>query len=77
MKSKRISISRNLILVFIILARWTAFGQAPELVSFQAVARDSNENLLSNSTILVRFSLHNLSITGPIVYQEEHSTSTN
>lgn len=77
MINKSIPMTRFLVFIFLLLAELSTFGQAPDLVSFQALARDSSQNILINSLLLVRFSIHNNSVNGPTVYQEEHSTTTN
>lgn len=52
-------------------------AQAPEGVSYQAVARDGSGAILDNQSIDVRFTIHQGSATGSAVYVETHATSTN
>ncbi|MBK7761900.1 MAG: tail fiber domain-containing protein [Bacteroidetes bacterium] len=54
-----------------------AFAQAPQSFPYQAVARDNNGNLLTGANIALRFSILDGSNAGPIVYQENHLTTTN
>lgn len=54
-----------------------AMAQAPQAIPYQAVARDSSGNLLSNHTISIRFSIHQVTATGSIEFQETHDVNTN
>ncbi len=54
-----------------------AFAQAPNAIPYQAVARDATGNLIPNQLISLRFTLHDSSANGNIVYQETHSATTN
>ena len=51
-----------------------AFGQAPESVHYQAVARDNSGALLTNQILDIRFSILQ---NGTLQYEEVHSTTTN
>lgn len=52
-------------------------AQAPEGISYQAVARDGNGATLAKQSIDVRFTVRTGSPTGAAVYAEEHSSTTN
>jgi hypothetical protein len=52
-------------------------AQSPQAIPYQAVARDNNGNLLPNQSISLRFSLHDITFGGTIVYQETQSATTN
>jgi hypothetical protein len=54
----------------------TAIAQAPQSIPYQAVARDTSGNLLSNTAVSVRLSVHNNVISGPVVYSETHNVVT-
>lgn len=66
-----------LTLLTLTLLTHTAPAQAPEGISYQAIARDGNGNALSNQSVALEMTIHSGSATGPVVYQETHSTSTN
>lgn len=53
------------------------YAQAPQKFKYQSVARDASGQELLNSPIGLRFSLHELSQTGTIIYQETHAVVTN
>jgi len=74
MKQKIISL---ISLLLLIIMSSDSFSQAPQAFPYQAVARNSLDNLLSNQTISIRFSILNGSNTGPTIYQEKHITTTN
>ena len=54
-----------------------AFAQTPNGIPYQAVARNSSGNLLVNQNVRVRFSIHDVTATGSIVYQESQTITTN
>lgn len=54
-----------------------AFSQAPDKLTYQAVVRDVNQNILSNQNIGVDIKLRQSTSTGTIAYQETHNASTN
>src|SRR5205085_4331085 len=53
------------------------FGQAPQVVSYQAVVRNNANNLLINQPIGMQVSILKGSSTGVPVYVELHTPSTN
>ncbi|MFZ4544350.1 MAG: hypothetical protein ACOYOA_09900 [Saprospiraceae bacterium] len=53
------------------------FAQAPQLMSYQAVIRNSNNLLVANAPISMRISILQGSAFGAPVYVESHSASTN
>ncbi len=53
------------------------FAQAPQLINYQAVARDASGNLIANQAVQVRFTVHQGSANGTVAYQESHSVTTN
>jgi len=54
-----------------------AFSQVPQLISYQAVVRNSNNVLVTNSNVSVSISIVKDSANGTVVYSELHSTTTN
>jgi len=53
------------------------FGQAPDLISYQAIIRNSNNELVSNVSVGMRISILRGSAADILLYQEEHSEKTN
>jgi len=60
-----------------ILIALTVFGQTPEKFSYQAVIRNSNNELVTNQNIGMQISILQGSVNGASVYVETHSINTN
>lgn len=70
--------TKTTILTLLIILLYTpSFAQAPNAIPYQAVARNASGNLIANQLISVRFSIHDVSAAGTVVYRETHSTTTN
>ena len=69
---KRIS---TLLAGFLIVA--SLFGQMPERISYQAVIRDSNNQLVNNQQVGMRISIIRGSADGMVVYSETLAPETN
>jgi len=54
-----------------------AYSQAPQLINYQAVARDAAGTPLTNQAVSIRFDIHDGSPTGSVQYQETQSATTN
>jgi hypothetical protein len=52
------------------------FGQAPQLIPYQAIARDASGQPLANASINARFTIHDGAATGASVWQELQTVST-
>ena len=64
--------------VFILLfVSFSAFSQAPNLLNYQGVARNSVGNPLPNQTMKLRLSIHDLLPSGAVVYSEIRQITTN
>ena len=61
----------------IVFAIFSAQAQAPSILNYQAVARNSVGTPLPNQTMQVRLSILNGSSTGSVVYSETRSVVTN
>ena len=68
---------RILTLIGAIFMAYSAFAQAPEQFSYQAVIRDAQGDLVSNQSVTVNISILEGNSTGGIVFEEEHSITTN
>ena len=56
-----------------IFASLVAFSQAPNAMSYQAVIRDANNNLVSNQSVGMQISILQGSANGSSVYTETNS----
>ncbi len=66
-------------LLFLMCAVWCVYAgaQSPQVIPYQAVARDASGNLVVNQNICIEFTIHELTATGTIEYQETQTTTTN
>ena len=60
-----------------VLISANVFAQAPERMSYQAVVRDNNDNLMANTAIGMQISILQGSITGTAVYVETQTPTSN
>jgi hypothetical protein len=66
-----------LFLILSILTFAYSFGQAPQKMSYQAVIRNTSNNLVSNSNVGMKISILQGSATGSSVYSETHTATSN
>ena len=60
-----------------LLVTTTLWGQGPEKMSYQAVIRNSSNQLVTDQSIGMRISILQNSATGTTVYTETHNSTTN
>lgn len=78
MKTILIHIKTSLVFtLFSLFLTSSLLAQSPDKMSYQAVVRDANDNLLANSTIGMQISILQDSETGSSVYVETHSALSN
>ncbi|KAB1063775.1 autotransporter outer membrane beta-barrel domain-containing protein [Salibacter halophilus] len=68
---------RLLLALTLILFTSISFAQSPEAIKYQAVARDANGDVYANTNVSMRISVLETSTTGPAVYVETHSVTSN
>lgn len=68
---------KKIILVSLLLISSLIFAQAPQGVSYQAVAFGSSGNPVVNSNVGVRISILNNTADGAVIYTETHTKTTN
>ena len=64
-------------LILLLLSCTKFLGQAPEKISYQAIIRNADQSLVSASKVNLKMVLRQKSVTGAVIYEETHSTSTN
>ena len=64
-------------IIFVSLISTISFGQAPQALNYQAVARTAQGQIIPAQNVNVRFSILDGSITGTSIYQETQSATTN
>lgn len=62
---------------FIFLIHSTILAQSPQAIPYQAVARNTGGSLIINQAISLRFTIHQLTSNGVIVFQETQTANTN
>ena len=67
----------HLILFSLLMAGIACYSQSPNLISYQTVIRNGNNEFVSNTTIGVRISILGGPEANVLVYQEEHTVKTN
>ena len=67
----------HLILFSLLMTGIACYSQSPNLISYQTVIRNGNNELVSNTTIGVRISILGGPEANVLVYQEEHTVKTN
>ena len=65
------------ILILILVSLNDVIAQSPELFSFQSVIRGSDEKLLANQDVTLRFSINQFDSLGTTVFSELHYLKTN
>jgi len=69
--------NKLLTLLTVLLFAITSFSQVPEKLSYQAIVRNADGNLVSETQIGMQISILQTSTTGTTVYQETHTVTTN
>src|SRR4026209_1519316 len=67
---------KPLLLLFIAISSFV-FGQVPNQINYQGVARNSVGNVLPNRKIAIRLSIHDDSPAGTVLYKETRTITTN
>ena len=68
---------RTLYLFACTLFVFNAFAQVPAMMPYQAVARDQYGQVLSNTSLSARFTLHDGAANGPSIWQELRNVTSN
>ena len=68
---------KKLIFFLFIILSFNAYSQSPSNFTYQSVVRDGSGKLLSNKEISFRISVLKNSESGQVVFEEEHSVTTN
>lgn len=68
---------KNTLLVLLTIICFNALGQAPQMVNYQTVVRDNQGLPISNTQVSLRFTIHDGTETGPAVFTETQTATTN
>ncbi len=64
------------VILFSQLFHFKGYAQTPNAIPYQGVARNASGAILGSQPISLRFSLHDVTAVGTVVYQETHSATT-
>ena len=65
----------SILITVVVMSAW---AQIPQQMNYQAVVRDSNgQPVANNSNIKIRFTIHDVSISGVAVFQETATVASN
>src|SRR5947209_17335744 len=67
----------HLIFILICLKSFIVNAQTPQGIPYQAIARNSGGATINNQGIAIRFTIHDATSTGTVLYQERQATTTN
>jgi BclB C-terminal domain-containing protein len=67
----------TLILAAFLLLLGSSYGQAPQLVNYQAVVRNASGDPVINQSVALRFTVRDINAAGTVLYQETQTLSTN
>jgi hypothetical protein len=68
---------KNYLFISFLLIAATIFAQSPQKISYQAVIRDANQNLIANTNAGIRIQILQYSEFGAAVYVETHTPTAN
>src|SRR6478609_4622611 len=66
-----------LLLITCCMLSTTSFAQVPQAFKYQSIIRNVAGNPMANEAVGIRVAIHNGASSGPIVYQETHTVTTN
>lgn len=62
--------------IFVVLTA-SVFAQAPQSIPYQAVVRNPDGSVMANAAMTITFKIHDNTATGTVVYEENHTATTN
>ncbi|MFI5196803.1 MAG: hypothetical protein ACHQD8_06915 [Chitinophagales bacterium] len=71
------SVKHLLIVAIIMVTTINAKGQIPQIINYQAVARNASGAIITSQPIGVRLTVHDVFATGTVQYQETQTATTN
>ncbi len=63
-------------ILFLFLAP-ALYSQAPQSIPYQAVVRNTDGSVMANTAMTITFKIHDNTATGTVVYEENHTATTN
>jgi uncharacterized protein (TIGR02145 family) len=66
-----------LILILFLFLAPTLYSQAPQSIPYQAVVRNTDGSMMAEAAMTITFKIHDNTATGTVVYEENHTATTN
>ena len=66
-----------LISILILFLAPALYSQAPQSIPYQAVVRNTDGSVMADASITITFKIHDNTATGTVVYEENHTATTN
>jgi hypothetical protein len=63
--------------LILVCAYFISSAQAPQSIPYQAVVRNTDGSVMANTAITMTFMIHDVTATGTVVYEENHTATTN
>ncbi len=66
-----------IVTLFVIIAGMPCLAQSTSSIPYQAVVRNVDGSILSNTSLVITFKIHNATSNGNVVFEETHNTTSN
>jgi hypothetical protein len=66
-----------LILILFLFLAPALYSQAPQSIPYQAVVRNTDGSVMADAAVTMTFKIHDNTATGTVVYEENHTATTN
>jgi hypothetical protein len=67
----------NLLVILLLTMSFITNAQSPQSIPYQAVVRNADGSIMSNTSITLAFKIHDATAIGTVVYEEMHATTSN
>ncbi len=68
---------KNIALFLFLAFSLHSFSQSPSSIPYQAVLRNTDGSVIANSSATITFKIHDTTASGPVVFEETHTTTSN
>jgi uncharacterized protein (TIGR02145 family) len=68
---------KNIALFLFLTFSLHSFSQSPSSIPYQAVLRNTDGSVMANSSATITFKIHDSTVSGVVVYEETHTTTSN
>lgn len=68
---------KNIALFLFLAISLHSFSQSPSSIPYQAILRNADGSVIANSSATITFKIHDTTASGPVVFEETHTTTSN